>query len=167
MVRKVTQAKFDEWAKDDSNIADVLERMAGGLTLQKTAVAIKQPYMCLYGWFKETPERWERYMAARQAWINKRKDELVDKVDAVKADRDHVARLKLESDIIDNQAKAYHRELWGERVQVDKTITVDVDSGLLGTASELLRLVKKKPVTIEGEVVPALVEAKTDDGSSH
>lgn len=168
MVRKVTQAKFDEWAKVPGNIENVLEHIADGLTLQKTAVKLKQPYMCLYPLFHNGGPWEKQYNDARRSWADKIQDEALEIADeAPTDDKAAVMKAKLQVDTRLNQAKAYHRERWGERVQVDKTITVGVDSGLLGAASDLLKLVKKKPDTIEGEVVPALVEDKTDDGSAH
>ena len=149
MARKTTIRAFGEWAKAEGNIAGVLERIAGGLTLQKAAVAVKQPYTCLHGYFEATPELKDRLAGARRAWVQARKDSLVEKVDTLKPDKDHVARLKLEHEIIDNQAKAYHREMWGERLQVEKSVTVEVDEGLLGSVDELLRLAREK-------VLPAL-----------
>ena len=149
MARKVTIKAFNEWVKDEAHVASVLEIVAGGLTLQKASRVVHQPFTCLHGYFESTPELKDRLAGARRAWVQSRKDSLVEKVDELKPDKDHVARLKLEHEIIDNQAKAYHREMWGERLQVDKTVTVGVDRELLASVDELLRLADER-------VVPAL-----------
>ena len=159
MVRKVTQAKFAEWAKDEANVRGVLELVATGTTLHKAAVVVKQPYMCLYPLFHNGGAFEEDYKVARRAWADARKDMAIAIAEDVKADRDHVAKAKLQIDTIDNQAKAYHRERWGERVQVEQTLNVGVDVGLVGTMGELL--LKRKPAledkgrVIEAEALPA------------
>ena len=149
MARKVTIRAFNEWVKSEANVASVLEIVAGGLTLQKASRVIHQPFTCLHSYFESTPELKAALAGARRSWVQSRKDALVEKVDELPADKDHVARLKLEHEIIDNQAKAYHREMWGERLHVDKTVTVEVDEGLLGSVDELLRIAREK-------VLPAL-----------
>lgn len=165
MVRKVTQAKFEEWAKVPGNIEGVLELIADGLTLQKTAVKLKQPYMCLYPLFHNGGAWEKQYNDARKAWADKLQDEALEIADNAPVDeKAGVMKAKLRVETRQNQAKAYHRERWGERVQVDKTITVDVDAGLLGKASDLLKLVKQQPRVIEGETIPAL--PVKEDGSA-
>jgi hypothetical protein len=151
VARKRTIAAFEIWIADEANVEDVLDRIAGGMTLQKVSAALKQPFTCLQRYFQSTPELKQRMSAARQSWVQVRKDRLVEKVDSLPADRDHVAKLKLESEIIDNQAKAYHREMWGERVQFDKSVTIGVDRALLGSVDELLRLANEK--VVGGELV--------------
>jgi hypothetical protein len=61
VARQVTVKAFQAWIADEANVADVLDRIGGGLTLQKTAVAMKQPYTCLHEYFHSTPEREARY----------------------------------------------------------------------------------------------------------
>jgi hypothetical protein len=155
VARQVTIKAFEVWIADGENERRVLDLIAGGLTLQKAAVAVKQPYTCLHAHFHASAENEARYAAARKAWVDFKNDELVQKVEDVVPDRDHVAKLKLEADVIASQSRAYHRERWGERVQVDKTVKLEADPALLGTASELLKIAaaKRKPVVIEGEKV--------------
>lgn len=150
MARQVTVRAFEEWIKDAANVERVLELIAGGKTLQKAALAVKQPYTCLHPFFHDGAEMEKKYGAARKAWVDFKNDELVAKVEAVKPDRDHVAKLKLESDVIANQSKAYHRERWGERLQVEKNVNVSADAALIGTVAQLLLSGRKRPgVTID------------------
>ena len=151
MVRKVTARAFEEWIADDANERSVLEALTRG-PLHTVAKQFGKPYTCLFEYFHSTPEREGRYTAAKKAWIEMRKGELVHKIDALPADREQVARLELESKIIDNQAKAYHRERWGERVQVEKTVSVTVDAG---PATRLLRDMQRA-AALEVEEVKAL-----------
>lgn len=142
MARKITVRAFAAWIEDEVNLAEVLRRIAGGLTLQKAAVAVKQPYTCLHEFFHSTPERQGRYEAARKAWADAKMDEAIALVDGVAPDRDHVAKAKLQVETYHNQAKAYHRDRWGETLRVERAVGVPSDAGLLGFASELLELVK-------------------------
>jgi hypothetical protein len=146
MARKVTIKAFEAWISDEENVIRVLESIAGGLTLQKTAVAMKQPFTCFYDYFHSTPEREARYLAARKAWVAAKKDEAVEIADSVAPDRDHVAKAKLQIEVIDNQAKAYDRDRWGDRVQVEKSVSVRADEALIGLAGDLLRLVRRPRV---------------------
>jgi hypothetical protein len=150
LARAITVKAFKVWIADEGNVGDVLDRIAGGLTLQKAALAVKQPYTCLHEYFHSSPENEARYAAARKAWVDFKNDELVGKVEGVKPDRDHVAKLKLEADVIASQSRAYHRERWGERVQVEKSVSVVVDAG---PATRLMRELRAKEL---GVVVPAL-----------
>lgn len=156
MARKQTIAAFERWIAEEGNETVVLEALTKA-PLHKVAVTVKQPYTCLYAYFNSSPERQARYVSAKEAWVEMRKGMLVEKVDVVEADKDQVARLKLESDIIDNQAKAYHRERWGERLQVEKSVSVVVDAGLVGAAEELLKLAQERRLpALTEKVVEAL-----------
>lgn len=157
MARQVTRRAFAQWIEDEANVSLVLERVAGGLTLQKAAVSVKQPYTCLHEYFHGTPENEARYLAARKAWADAKQDEALELADGVEADRDAVAKAKLQVEVRHNQAKAYHRDRWGDRVQVEKSVTVGVDAALLGRADELLRLAEEK--VIAGAEVEAVLDS--------
>ncbi len=154
MARKVTIKAFQEWIAVEGNEARVLDLIAGGKTLQKSAIAVKQPYTCLHEHFHSTPERRARYDVARKAWADAKMDEAMELADGVPADKDSVAKARLQVDTRTSQAKAYHRERWGERLQVDRPPEIPGDHALLGFASELLKLVKApEPRVIDGEVI--------------
>ncbi len=156
MARKTTVKAFEAWIAAEGNVDEVLDRISGGLTLQKAALAVKQPYTCLHGFFHGSPELEARYMAARKAWADQKMDEALEIADGVKADKDEVAKAKLQVETRQIQSRAYHRELWGERIQVDKSVTVGVDAALLGRADELLRLAQEK-VVVGAEVMAVSV----------
>jgi hypothetical protein len=160
LARQVTIKSFEKWIADEANVLHVLELIAGGLTLQKTSVKVKQPFTCLHAHFHSTPELEARYLAARKAWVAAKKDEAVEIADSVAPDRDHVAKAKLRIEVIDNQAKAYDRDRWGDRVQVEKDVRVTVDAG---PATELLRAAKQRAlgdtVTIENTAPVKLAES--------
>ncbi len=149
-IRTKTAQAFAEWINDEENVAEVLERIAGGLTLQKASVALKQPYTCLHGYFHSSPELTARYEGARKAWVDFKNDVLLEKVEGVAPDRDQVAKLKLEADVISNQSKAYHRDRWGEKLRVEKTVDVVVDAG------PATRLLREMRALEEKEAVPML-----------
>ena len=151
MARKSTVLAFQEWVKDEANVARVLELIAGGLTLQKAVGVVKQPYTCLHPYFHSTPELEARYVAARKAWADAKQDEAMVIADEVKADKNEVAKAKLRVDVRQAQAKAYYPDRWAERVKVEKDVSVTVDAGLIGTVGELLKIsaAKRLPVTID------------------
>jgi hypothetical protein len=151
MARKTTIKAFEAWIATDENEAVVLDRISGGLTLQKTALAVKQPFTCLHGYFHSTPERLARYDAARRAWADAQMDEALEIADGVAEDRDAVSKAKLRVETRQNQAKAYNRERWGERVQVEKSVSVTVDAG---PATRFLREMAKRELEVES--LPAL-----------
>ena len=160
-VRKVTQEAFDAWIAEEGNEARVLELVAEGLHLTYAAKQVNRPYRCLHAYFHSSPEREERYLAARKAWADGKQDEAQDLADGVEPDRDHVAKAKLQIEVRQAAAKAYHRERWGEKLQVDKEVKITTDAVLLGTAGALLeRLSKPKLV----ESLPAPLEV-LEDGS--
>jgi len=140
MVRKVTIAAFERWIEDEENVETVLRLISEGTHLHKACVVVKQPYNCLHAYFHSTPERLERYVGARKAWADRKMDEAMDLADGAKPDKGHVAKAKLQVETRENQAKAYHRERWGDQVKVEREVNVGVDAGLLGVAGDLLRL---------------------------
>ena len=146
MVRKVTAEKFELWVANEENVLAVLDLISGGKTLQKAALEVKQPYTCLHEYFHRTPENLARYEGARKAWADAVMDEAMRIADGVAPDRDAVAKAKLRVEVRQNQAKAYHRDRWGDRVHVEKSITVSADAALLGRASDLLRIATEKVV---------------------
>lgn len=149
MARKTTIAAFGEWSKVEANIEDVLERIAGGKQLQRVCREVKQPYTCLHEFFHQTPENLARYEAARKAWADAVMEEALRIADGVKPDRDHVAKARLRVETRQNQAKAWHRDRWGDRVQVEKDVTVTADAALIGFASDLLLAGKRPALVIE------------------
>ena len=159
MARKTTVKAFESWVADEGNVEAVLEHIRGGLTLQQASIMVKQPFTCLHTYFHSTPERETQYLTARKSWVDLKNDQLLEKVEQVPADRDHVAKLKLESEVLATQSKSYYRDRWGERIQVEKNVNVQADAALIGTISQLLLSAKKRsPVTIDsapGQVADA------------
>ena len=153
MARKVTIKAFGEWVKVEANVEWVLRLIADGTTLHKAAVVVKQPYTCLHP-FLHSEVMLPRYTAARKAWADLKQDEAMELVDGAKPDKGHVAKAKLQAEVRQNQAAAYHRERWGERVHVERSVELTVDAGLIGLAGELLK--KRLPVVVEGEPVQTL-----------
>ena len=152
MARKSTVLAFQEWVKVEANVDRVLELVAGGMTLAKAGLAVKQPYTCLHPYFHSTQELEARYVAARKSWADVKQDEAMVIADEVKADKNEVAKAKLRVDVRQAQAKAYYPDRWAERVKVEKDVSVTVDAGLVGLAGDLLKKrLSRPPVTIQGE----------------
>lgn len=128
MARQITIKAFEGWIANPDNVEDVLEKIAEGATLQKVSREMKQPYTCLHRFFESTDERKAAYAAARKAWADSKQDEAMEIADEVLADKDEVAKAKLRVEVRQNQARAYHKERWGDpKDQAGGGITVLVD----------------------------------------
>lgn len=155
MVRRVTAAKFAEWASDATNIDGVLEMIAGGKTLRDASLAVRQPFTCLHAHLKSTPELSARLEVAQQSYARANMEEAREIADTVEADTAAVSKAKLQIEVRQVHAKAFDRQTWGEKLQVDRNVTVQADAGLIGTVGALL--LKRRPVvTVESPKVPAL-----------
>lgn len=155
MARKTTVKAFGEWIAAPGNEAHVLDLIVSGRTLQKAAVELKQPYTCLQAHFQSTPELAEKYSAALRSYADYLQGEAKEIADNVKPDRDHVAKAKLRVEVRQNQAKALGRDRWGDKLQVEKSVSFEVDQALLGTVGDLLRIAREKTERVVSEV-PAL-----------
>ena len=157
MARKTTRVAFDKWVAEDGNLALILELVAGGKTLRDACFSQKQPYTCMHEYLHSTPERRALYEQARAAWADEKMDEALAIADGVAADKDEVAKAKLQVDTRYSQAKAYHRLRWGETLQVEKNVTVAVD---VGPATRLLQEARLRELTVDqdGVAVPLLAE---------
>ena len=79
-----------------------------------------------------------------------------------------MAKAKLQIEVRGSLAAHWDRERYGERIQVDKSVSVTVDAGLLGTAADLLRVAStREEQVIEGETLTlpkfTVVDGPTDD----
>ena len=160
MPRKKTIAAFEEWVKDEANVEDLLRRVAETGKLQKVCLELKRPYTLVHPYLHSTPELKGRYEAARAAWADALHDEALDIADKVKPEQGHVSKAKLQCEVRVQSAKAYNRDRFGETLRVERPVEAPSDAGLLGFASELLKLVKapaERPVgrLIEPEQVPS------------
>lgn len=152
MPRKKTVRAFEEWVKDPKNVDRVIERVTGGEKLEKICVDVKQPYTCLYPYLHSTPELKNRFDTARKA----RADSLVEKaltvVEEVEADKDEVAKAKLQSETYQWVAAKWDRDRYADQVRFEHVNDTPVDAALLGAAKDLLRLAVKKQGSLEKEI---------------
>lgn len=108
-------------------------------------------------WLRESADRWAAYDGALKAKSEVMAHETIDIADASEDSKLRVdTRLKV--------AGKWHRERYGERVQVDKAVTIGVDAGLVGFAGALLERLGRGEPRVVGEVaqkapVTALIEA--------
>ena len=146
MARKETVEAFNRWIADEENVAELLELIGNGRTLKDAAWAKRQPYTCVHAYFHSTRELEERLAKARKAWAAHAKDETISIADTCPTEPGAAARARLQIEARDGIAKAYDRELWGDKVQVERSGAVGVDAVLLKKVDDLLRLASEKVV---------------------
>jgi hypothetical protein len=72
-----------------------------------------------------------------------------------------VAKAKLRVDTRLQLASKWDRDDYGDRLQVEKRVEIGVDSGLLGTAADLLRLAAARRIASDDTVtLPSPIEAE-------
>lgn len=116
-----------------------------GLRFRDACMAAKVPYTLMYGFVANDVELKARYEALLAAKADAMAHEALDIADKVRPDRDHVAKAKLQVETRHALASKWDRDRYGERLQVDKHVSVSVDAGLLGTAADLLKVASTRP----------------------
>jgi hypothetical protein len=101
-----------------------------------------------------------RYQGILRARAEGLAEEALEDVDGA-VDRDTAAAAKVKADTKLRVASKWNAERYGDRLQVDKTVSVSADAGLLQDMGELLKLTKRKPRVLEHEL-PRL-EEKVED----
>lgn len=144
MPRQKTVRAFDEWVTDAANIDEVLRRVMGGTKLSKLCVEIKRPYTLLYPYLHSTPELKARYEAALAARADDLMHETIEIADSVRKTKipARVGAAKVAIEARQHVAAGWNRDRYGETLRVERPAETPSDAGLLGFASELLKLVK-------------------------
>lgn len=160
MARIKTTKEFYEWVKDDAAIDDVLRRVAEGTKFSQVCKDIRRPYTLLYPYLHSTPELKARYEAALAARADDLMHETLEIADDLKGSDSaaEVAAGKVRIDTRQKLASGWNRERYGEQVQINKTVSVGVDIGLRGRASELLAKISGGARVLEAETVEQLPE---------
>jgi hypothetical protein len=163
MARQETVKRFEVWKQDPENIEaffGLMERGEAPLRFRDACMQIKVPYTLMHAHVRSQEALHERYLAILAAKADNLAHERLEIADNVKADRDAVAKAKLQCDVRDGLAAKWNKELYGETLRVEKTVSVGVDIGLRGRASELLaRIAGRAPVLIEGEATAVRPDA--------
>lgn len=170
MVRKVTIARFEEWRARPENI-DAFYRLLEGADGQKplrfrdACVALNVPYTLMHALMKATPELKARYDAVRAANADQFAHEAVQIADgADEESKAGVMKAKLQVDTRLALASKWDRDDYGDKLQIEKNVSVSVDAGLLGTAADLLRIASTPERVVEGETLT--LPAPKSDGSA-
>lgn len=163
MPRQKTIKRFEQWKEEAANIEEFFRLIEGvgiakPLRFRDACVALKVPYTLMHAHMKASPDLKARYDAVRAANADQFAHEAVAIADgADEESKAGVMKAKLQVDTRLALASKWDRGDYGETLRVEKSLTVGVDAALLGTASELLRLVAGgRPMkVIEGEAVLA------------
>lgn len=144
MPRQKTIRAFEEWVQDDANVQDVLKRVMAGTKLSKVCAEIKRPYTLLYPHLHSTPELKARYEAALAARADDLMHETLEIADSVRKTKipARVGAAKVAIEARQALASGWNRERYGETLRMERAPETPSDVGLLGFASELLKLVK-------------------------
>ena len=133
---------------------EVFRRMCDGDRLAIIAREKGFPKGRFVEWFMTTQT--DLYKLAR---VVRAEDHALAALDAaMSATPKTAAVMKLRADVLLKLASRLDREHYGESVTVERDVSVKVDVGLIGSAEELLRLIREKPV--------AMLEAKENADAS-
>ena len=155
MVRKVTIARFEEWKAQAANVEGFFRLLEGTeaerpMRFRDACFALKVPYTLMHTFVHDGADLQRRYERVLEALADRMAHERLEIADKVAPDRDHVAKAKLQCEVRESLESKWFRERYGERIQIEKNVSVSVDAGLLGTAAELLRVASMAP---EGRVL--------------
>jgi hypothetical protein len=117
---------------DPSTMGVVVQRLAEGETLKQIAKAWQVPYGRFAEWIVEDRERSEQYSAALKLWGDALAQEMVQIADGAEADRDAVAKAKLQTDVRMRLASKWARDRYGESTEVRHTGSVSLVAILSG-----------------------------------
>jgi hypothetical protein len=160
LARKATVEAFAVWIADEANVDQLLDLIKGGMTLRDAAMALKQPYTCARDYFRSTDELKARLQDAKESCGTALMEEAKEIADEVEPHKDEVAKAKLRIETRHIIAKSFNRPEWGDKVSVEKNVTVGVDKALLASVDDLLRLASEK-VIVEVPAAMAIDNAAT------
>ena len=106
-------------------------------------------------WLRGSEVRWAAYDGALKAKSEVMAHETIDIADASED-------AKLQVDTRLKVAGKWHRDRYGERVQVDKSVTVGVDAGLVGFAGALLARLGRREEKLVAQEEPEAVLVEAD-----
>lgn len=128
----------------------IFQRMCDGEELRDIGRAWQVPKGRFLEWF--TTQHSDLFDAALKV---RAADYAIEAMNAaLAATPEDVSVRKLQADVALKLASKYDRARFGEMVRIEKSVSIGVDAGLLGTAGELLRLTREKVVA--GVEVPRL-----------
>jgi hypothetical protein len=146
MAHKPTVKLFDLWRQEPANVEGFFRLMeeSGGahraMKFRDACVKVGVPYTLMYGLVRADPVLKARYEALRAANAELLVHAALDAAEGAE-DKDSAAVAKVQADTYLRVAASWDKEVYGEHVQVSKSVTVTVDAGLVGRAAELLEKV--------------------------
>lgn len=167
MPRLKTIRRFDEWKGVEANVDAFFRELEGtetvaGKRFRDACVAMKVPYTLMFAFVHGSDQLKARYESVLAA----KADDLVHQAldDAEEAiDRDSAAGARVKADTKLRVASKWDRDRYGERLSVEKTISLTDDAGLIGTARDLLALARTGRLPAPEKVIEAeLVELDED-----
>lgn len=164
MPRQKTIKRFEQWKEEAANVDGFFKLMEGTATVpgkrfRDACVVLKMPYTLMHAFVLGDEKLRARYDAVLAAKADDMMHESLKIARGVRKTNipARVSAAKLEVETMHAVASKWDRDRYGETLRVEKAVTIGVDAALLGTASELLRLVAGgRPMkVIEGEAVHA------------
>lgn len=147
------------WVSMPGNVDRFFDAMEGAsgtakMAFRNACFAVKVPYTLMYRYVDGKVELRERYESFLRAKADLLVQEALDDVEGA-VDRDSAASAKVKAETKLKVASKWDQERYGEKISVEKSVSVSVDAGLLTDMGQLLKLAKKEPRVLEQEV-PAL-----------
>lgn len=125
-------ARLEAVKSDPTTMGVVVQRLADGETLKAIARSWQIPYGKFAEWIVEDSERSAMYSGALKLWGDALAQEVVQIADEVEADRDAVAKAKLQAQVRMQLAGKWNRERYGESTEVKHTGSVSLVAILSG-----------------------------------
>ena len=144
-------ARFEQVKTDAAAPNMIFTKLTERMTLKQIAAEWQLPKGRFVEWFTTTyADLYDAALKVVAAEIALEALEIADEQNEVVKESGgtydpDVGRDKLRIDTRLKLASKFDRARYGETVRVEKTVSIGVDAGLLGTAGELLRLVASKP----------------------
>jgi hypothetical protein len=164
-------ARYVEFIGREDALRELVDRMCGVTGrcegLPEICRDLDIPYGKVLAWILADAGRYGRYMDGLKLQREILADEAAAGVDEVvgiadEVEEDKVAIAKANARISARKLRAEFRvglasvmtpERYGKKLVNEQVVSLTADAGLLGAAADLLRLVKRNEVVVEGEVL--------------
>ena len=143
----VRKERFDELIADDNLPEMLVQRVATGRTTRQIAKELDVSHLLLMGWVAKQAGLNEQLLRVREAIGHDLRMEGLEIIDSAKMDDLWVK--KEQAAYRERLSKAFAPNTYGDKLKIDKQVSVEVSADMLRTAEELLALVRVPEITLK------------------